>query len=1494
MKKILLLLFIAFVSLQQMYSANYYWVGGAGNWSDINHWAQNSGGNTLHTVVPQTTDDVIFDNNSGFVVIDSVYVDVSVATCKNMFWYTNVLTSYKITGNIIHIYGSLLLQANVSLQANVVMLANGNTNITTNGAIVKANITKSGTGNLQLLDSLFSTHNFAVSNGTFNLNGFNFTIEDFTGSNLASINITNAMVKANNWKLTGVNTLVQAANSLLLLHKLFDGQDGHLYNNVTFVTGANLSNNFSGSVFANSLVFASNGIINGNNTFGTLKFVAGFNYKIAGGSIQKINNFLDANTSLCSGLMEIFSSNNVVATFNITNTATVQIANAILKNIRAIGSNLPIVANNSFDFGNNTNLIFSTATGTTLYWVGGAGNWNDKQHWSTINNGIYPSTTGCIPTPLDDVVFNNNAGFTAINQSIFLNIANQYCKNILWQNVANVPTITGSKLTVFGSFTLQPNMSYNVAETYFQSNNISETITSNGTIVNSDLYFEGNSEWQIMDALDISQRAIFFKKGAINTNSNLIKGASFTGSSTNGQVKLTLGASQIFMINSWAYTGVTANTILNAGTSHIHIGGFFKGAFSHLYYDISFVNANFTSTLDGSIFARNVDIAGNATISGNNQFANLTFAPAKIYVLLENATQTITNNWSANTPICSGLMEIKSTNSLQQTFIKILPSATALVGRVLFQSVNIDNNGSMLIAPNCYDFGNNTNIVFPAATTSTLYWVGGAGNWNDKQHWSTINNGIYPSTTGCVPTPLDNIVFNSNSGFTNSNNVINANMPNLYCNNITWQGVASNALIIGVNSDLHIFGSIQLQSTAQLKLLNIFLLAKNTTINVNANGAQIDAFFIFKGNANWQLGSNLIVEKAIRLLNGNLTSNSYTIQASTFEGTPTFGNIIFNVANSTIKVNSWAYAFNTNAQIINIKSNIYTNSFIGAVGNIYYNIIIDSIGSVEGSIIANKIWFKGAGNISGSNVVDTLIFTFGKTYVLQKNATQTIHKIWYPNGNPCFITRITSSEQGVQTNIKLNYTPAVYDYIYVKDINAASSISAIIAQSHSTNDGNNTNINFVPYNNNGINGLGNDTVVNCTNFPINLVTNNFYPNPVTTFVWQNASTNSNFIVQDSGNYNVIVNYGEGCIVRDTLKVTRTNIAGIKNIQAAICNNQNYILPSGVVVQTAGIYNDTITNTIGCDSIITTTLSVKASNTINENKIICQGENYTLPNGQVVTQPGVYTSSFLNTQGCDSLIVTNIQMQSMQHLQITPTQNVCFGNAAQLNVSGANNYIWTPNSSLNNAFIKNPIATPTTTTTYSVIVTDSICNITSNLQTQVIVNASPNILLQKTNDLDCNNTTAILSCNTNLQNFVWTPNVGLNNYNQSSVIAQPATTTTYTVMATGINGCSSTQSIEIKVLQRAPNLPVPNIFTPNNDGVNDCFSLNYWASISQYELNIYNRWGQKVFYTNNLQQCWNGKFNSIDAPLGTYVYYIKAYDECSKNFFTKKGTVILAR
>jgi gliding motility-associated-like protein len=90
-------------------------------------------------------------------------------------------------------------------------------------------------------------------------------------------------------------------------------------------------------------------------------------------------------------------------------------------------------------------------------------------------------------------------------------------------------------------------------------------------------------------------------------------------------------------------------------------------------------------------------------------------------------------------------------------------------------------------------------------------------------------------------------------------------------------------------------------------------------------------------------------------------------------------------------------------------------------------------------------------------------------------------------------------------------------------------------------------------------------------------------------------------------------------------------------------------------------------------------------------------------------------------------------------------------------------------------------------------------------------------------------------------------------------------------------------------------PIPNAFTPNGDGKNDSFRIIGVQSenIIKFNFMIYDRWGQLIFSTNDINQAWDGKRNGQVCPAGVYVWEI-FYEDGKKKQVTNKGTVMLIR
>jgi gliding motility-associated-like protein len=265
---------------------------------------------------------------------------------------------------------------------------------------------------------------------------------------------------------------------------------------------------------------------------------------------------------------------------------------------------------------------------------------------------------------------------------------------------------------------------------------------------------------------------------------------------------------------------------------------------------------------------------------------------------------------------------------------------------------------------------------------------------------------------------------------------------------------------------------------------------------------------------------------------------------------------------------------------------------------------------------------------------------------------------------------------------------------------------------------------------------------------------------------------------------------------------------------------------------------------------------------------------------IYTTSGTYKVKLIGTDinGCTDSSATTVNV-SVTTADAGADQSFCADKAVSTTLAGsgsAGRFSWTPASYLNNSTIQNPIATINTSTKFYFKVTGNTgCTATDSVQ--VIIKSPPVILATKSNDINCTSPATNLIATGGVQ-YSWAPTIGLNNSQVSAPIANPRVTTTYVVTGFGSNGCTNTDTVTV-VVSRNGGLELPNSFTPNNDGKNDCFGIKYPAGIQNLSMIIYNYLGQKVFETNNPFACWDGTFKGKRADMGNYVYFLKANTTC---------------
>ena len=281
----------------------------------------------------------------------------------------------------------------------------------------------------------------------------------------------------------------------------------------------------------------------------------------------------------------------------------------------------------------------------------------------------------------------------------------------------------------------------------------------------------------------------------------------------------------------------------------------------------------------------------------------------------------------------------------------------------------------------------------------------------------------------------------------------------------------------------------------------------------------------------------------------------------------------------------------------------------------------------------------------------------------------------------------------------------------------------------------------------------------------------------------------------------------------------------------------------------------------------------------------------------VATPGVntqYKVQVTDAHNCSYTDSVHVQLLFADFSITTMGGAICKGETINLKAIGGDSYLWSPAGSLNNAAISSPMATPDTSTVYSVHVTENTCNKDTTMKVMVAVNPRPTVAAEKTNDLDCIiHTTRLHATGTAGNSYLWSPVSGLDHPNSPNPVSTTDTTITYLVAATNQFGCVALDSVTVLVTSTGKvSFEVPNAFTPNGDGRNDCLGVKSWGGVELEEFSIFNRWGQRVFSSTKTNPCWDGRFNGEQQPSGGYVYVIRAKTYCGP--VKRTGTVILER
>lgn len=775
-------------------SATLYWVGGSGDWNDRGHWSTTSGG-AAGACVPYIGDNVVFDANSGLSTSGTITTSSS-AFCNNMTWSDVGNVTFNESGSFkFSMYGSLVMDNTVTMNALIEMTGSANASITTNGSTaggLQFIIVKTGSGVVTLADnwSNSSGGSFVHRSGGLNLSGRTVSLVYYSSSINAtrSLDISNATLNFTQyWDYRGTGKTLNAAGSHITSAGGFGSNGGMTYplvditgaagvgpgfpidnttiGQLTFTnTSATSTVHVSGSLNnIRRLEFKGKGSVLGTNSIDSLILAGSRNYAFSG--TTTINNYMLAQSATCAGLSEIKGS--PTGTLAFAGGADVDIANVYLQNMTATGTPAQITVNGA-DAGGNSGWIITSAASGDRYWVGGSGDWNDPAHWSATSGGTPGSA--CVPTVYDDVYFDAGSGFTTASKTVTINNGNAYCQNMDWTGALNNPIFNKSasfNLEIWGNLVMNPAVTMNAAVSFTGPGN--KNVTSNGAALGNldiNILKPSGSAIVFQDNYNNPQTRINLRSGTLDLSSRTITCEAISDNLTT--TPTALNVTDAIITGAWSYLG--SNKSLQSANSKLIASFFEANGGTYNMVDVTTTNNAWilisSTTLDSLVFSNSSTVSGAEIEAGNtinylefkdrgaingtgNTINTLVFFPGKIYTFGAGTNTTITGEWYASGTPCSAT-EIVSGSTTNATITKTS-------GNVSFDYVRLRRiTAAGAAAPfaagsHSTDLGNNTNWnIAPYDGAASIHGLGADTAMFDEEFPYVLRtDGFYgaPSST---------------------------------------------------------------------------------------------------------------------------------------------------------------------------------------------------------------------------------------------------------------------------------------------------------------------------------------------------------------------------------------------------------------------------------------------------------------------------------------------------------------------------------------------------------------------------------------------------------------------------------------------------------------------------------------------------------------------------------------------------------------------------
>ena len=1174
-------------------AADYYWIGGSGNWSDISHWATTSGGFLTHDQVPTAEDDVYFDTSSFTGPDQVVLINNENIFCRRLDWSgaTGSPVFRGTADKVINIFGDLHFVPDMVLDFGGEFRFQSATEATTvetaDHPMGKSAVFK-GSGGWLLAGAMVTDSAIVLNEGHLNTNSQPLE------SDFLHIRLQNAgQLTLGDSKITlnGKNQYFATNDNLYAIfvleirahgpsfsidpgNSLIECTSDEVQVDIESVTPLRLNDLlFSNTSGAAALVQGYEPVSYGEIRFNSsarvdftmsaehLVLTPGKTYDFLSNNTYSLQQITAAGDCLNTITMQERAGNDGPTVFA-SNGETIEVDYVNLKGIQATGSS-NFIANNSADLGGNSGWTINERSVSNLYWVGDSGNWNDPNHWSLTSGG---PGGACIPSGTDNVFFDGNS-FSQPGQVVSIEVENAFCRDMDWTGAQFFPRIAsdyGIQLHIYGSLTNIEAMNFGyLGWVSFESREAGKTITTGNHRMNTVVFNGGGGHWTLQDSLKV-ETYIDYQAGTLTTNDQYVECTEFfsTGNSTLRRLELgnTLWVIKHFPeleVDRWNID-LNGNFELDAGTSTIEFRGL-AGNFQHFgaktlrYHRVLFTNNRgqllyFTSgsdiTIDSLEFTEGGYFLDDFTVN------TVIFEPGFTYLFESGTTQNFGQIVAPGN--CNRLITLQSNFAGNPAFINT-PNDHDL-DYLSLKDIHSTGSGA-LTARNSIDLGNNQGWTIEELSSRTLYWVGGSGDWADPAHWSLSSGG---SGGECIPTLLDDVFFDANS-FTGPNQqVVGDQLDVHYCRNMTWADNLPDPTI--TMNQLFVYGSAVFSANMTNEIYGFHM--SGTGVQTLRTNGQPFQDVVIENEGECTLLDGLT---AVQLLleSGSLNTNDQALQLGRIEMlnsdnifTLTLGSSIITITEPTVVDFYENYTIEVpfgNNTIINPGTSTilltHPNAGMLLSGGLQFNNLIftgtdglinichrPNSSSINNPAVFNLLEIGGDAMVKGFHNIDSLLLAPGKSYRFEHHVTQTVNEYFLVLGNNCNPIELFSTVPGEKAAFSMPASATVIgDFIQMRD-QFGSGGASFYAGSHSTDIGNSnqgwifdSRPDFVE-----VGFFGQDRSI-CSGEVLALSAYNYSPGE--TYEWSTGSTNAEIQVTEADTYWARVTFGNMCQIVDTIHIT---------------------------------------------------------------------------------------------------------------------------------------------------------------------------------------------------------------------------------------------------------------------------------------------------------------------------------------------------------------------